>query len=286
MRILVTGATGSVGRRLLPRLLSWNDAPGAEVRVLVRDEARGAAFAARGARVVPGDLTREDGLPAAVAGMDAVLNLAAAFRDVPDDAAWAVNHRAAVALGRAARAAGVTRFVQVSTNLVYGAGRGRPHLESDRPVPVAGPLWGAYPQSKWAAEQDLRELDGLDVRIGRLAFVYGEGDGHLAAAPRWITAWPAHKRLQLVHQADAARGLWRLLRAPAAPGPAYNFADDAPVSAVELLTLLALPVPEGMAGRTDPDPWHGIAANDLARDHLGWRPRHPSLRSAMDAGAL
>lgn len=49
MLILVTGATGEVGRRFVPRLLQ-RIAPGDTVRVIVRDEERGTPFAALGAR--------------------------------------------------------------------------------------------------------------------------------------------------------------------------------------------------------------------------------------------
>jgi nucleoside-diphosphate-sugar epimerase len=296
MRILVTGATGRVGRRFVPRLLRWN-APH-EVRVLVRDRRAAEPLAALGATVVVGELPgTPEAVSAAVAGVDAVVNLAAAFRGVPDDEAWSVNHAGALALARAARAAGARRFVQVGTNLVYGAGRGRPHRESDEPVPTDGPLWGAYPESKIRAERELLVPDadgtegstggGMDVRIARLAFVYGDGDDHLALALPWITGWAAHKRTQLVHHADVARGLWRLLRAPGdAHSRAFHLADDTPMSAVELLEVLGEPAPEGMAERADDDPWHGIVSTRLIREELGWRPRYPSLWSALDAGAL
>jgi nucleoside-diphosphate-sugar epimerase len=283
LRILVTGASGDVGSRLVPRLLDWNGT-GGEVRLLLRRDQPVPA----GAEPVIGDLRNPAELAAAVRGVDAVVNLAAAFRGVPDAEAWAVNRDGALALGRAARDAGVARLVQISTNLVYGLGRGRPHRETDPPLP-GGPLWGAYAQSKGQAERGLLELadaGGPEVRIGRLAFVYGEGDGHLRGALRWAAHWPAHKRMQLVHHADAGRAVWRLLCAPAAPGRVYQIGDDAPVSAVELLELLGSPPPEGMARRVDDDPWHGIVSTARIRAELGWRPHYPSLWSARDAGVL
>ncbi|MFC9962565.1 SDR family oxidoreductase, partial [Streptomyces nigra] len=100
MQTLVTGTTGQVGRRLVPRLLT-QAGPGDRIRVLVRDAARGERFAELGAEVVVGDLRDEEALGKAVAGVDAVLNVAAAFRGVPDEEAWAVNRDAALALGRA-----------------------------------------------------------------------------------------------------------------------------------------------------------------------------------------
>ncbi len=282
MRTLVTGATGRVGTRFAPRLLEVQD----EVRVLVRDADRGEALRRRGAEVVVGDLRDADARRRAVAGVDAVVHLGASFRRVPDEEAVAVNQIATVELARAALHAGAGRFVFVSTNLVYGPGRGRPAREDDEPQPPTG---GAYPASKAAAEEALRGLcqtDGLGLRILRMAFVYGEGDPHLAESLLWARAWPAHKRLHLVHHADVGQALIRALRAGGVDGRTYNVADDAPVSAVELHVLNREPVAAELAGRTLDDPWEGIVDTARIRAELGFRPIYPSVYSARDAGAL
>ncbi|MCX4914635.1 NAD(P)-dependent oxidoreductase [Streptomyces sp. NBC_00687] len=285
MLTLVTGTTGEVGRRFVPRLLGQAPA-GDRVRVLVRDETRATALAGLGAEIAVGDLRDADTLVKALAGVDAVVNIAAAFRGVPDEEAWAVNRDAALELGRAAEASGVARFVQVSTNLVYGTGRGRPLTEDDASMP-GGLMWGAYPASKAEAERGLLALEGgMDVRIGRLAFVYGEGDPHLAAVMRWAGNWAAGQRLQMVHHADVAQGLRRILYAPGAAGRIYNIADDAPVTAVDLHRINGVEVPPALYERTDSDPWHGIVSTDRIRHELGFRPIHPTVWSARDAGAL
>ncbi|KUN05234.1 epimerase [Streptomyces yokosukanensis] len=285
MLTLVTGATGQVGRRFVPRLLGQRR-PGEGVRVLVRDAARAERFAALGAEVVAADLRDEDALHKAVAGADAVVNIAASFRGVPDEEAWAVNRDAAVALGRSAAAVGVRRFVQVSTGVVYGTGRGRPMTEEDEIRP-GGAMWGAYPESKAAAERELLALQGgMEVRIGRLPFVYGEGDPHLADILRWAAHWASAQRLQMAHHVDVAQGLMRLLYAPGVSGPIYNIADDAPVTAVELHQLNGVDVPADMHTRTDPDPWFGIMSTQKIRRDLGYRPVHPSVWSARDDGVL
>ncbi|ANP54933.1 nucleoside-diphosphate-sugar epimerase [Streptomyces griseochromogenes] len=284
MLTLVTGTTGQVGRRFVPRLLAQARA-GERVRVLVRDAARGERFAELGAEVVLGDLRDEEALGRAVAGADAVVNVAASFRGVPDEEAWAVNRDAAVALGRAALASGVRRFVQVSTGLVYGVGRGRPMTEDDGIRP-GGEMWGAYPESKAEAERELLALDGMEVRIGRLPFVYGEGDPHLAQSLRWAAHWAAAQRLQMGHHADVAQGLLRLLHAPAVSGPVYNIADDAPVTAVDLHRLNGAEVPAELYSRTDPDPWSGVMSTERIRRDLGFRPLFPTVWAARDAGAL
>ncbi|MET8009599.1 NAD(P)-dependent oxidoreductase [Streptomyces sp. NPDC005271] len=291
--ILVTGATGQVGRRFTARLLERRR-PDTEVRVLVRDEERGAPLGALGARIAVGDLREEKDLRKAMEGVHAVVNIAAAFRGVPDEEAWAVNRDAAVALGRAAVEAGTSRFVQVSTNLVYGASRGRPLTEDDESVP-GGPMWGAYPASKAEAERELLALHrdhGLDLRIGSLAFVYGDGDPHLRNALQWAGNWAGNQRLALVHHADVSQALLRLLRAPggtaggSASGRRYNIVDDAPATAVELHRINGAAIPEGMGERTDDDPWFGITSNARLREELGWRPLYPTMWTARDAGAL
>ncbi|TXS41592.1 NAD(P)-dependent oxidoreductase [Streptomyces sp. uw30] len=284
MLTLVTGTTGQVGRRFAPRLIA-QARPGERVRVLVRDAARGEPFAELGAEVVTGDLRDTDTLGKAVAGVDAVVNVAASFRGVPDEEAWAVNRDAAVELGRAALAAGVRRFVQVSTGLVYGRGRGRLLTEDDESLP-GGSMWGAYPESKAAAERELRAMEGLDLRVARLPFVYGEGDPHLAQSLLWARNWAATQRLQMGHHADVAQGLLRMLHAPGIGGRIYNIADDAPVTAVELHQLNGVEVPDELYGRTDPDPWVQLTSTERIRRELGYRPVYPSVYAARDAGAL
>lgn len=81
MKILVTGATGKVGSRLVPRLL----AKGYNVSILVRDAIKASGLADLGAKVIKGDLYNPATLPNAVTGMDAVIHLAALFRTFTDN---------------------------------------------------------------------------------------------------------------------------------------------------------------------------------------------------------
>jgi len=281
MTILVTGATGRVGSRFVPRLLQR----GEPVRALVRDPVRAELLGGLGAEVVVGDLRDTGGLDGVLKGVGAVVHLGAAFRGVPDEEAIAINHTATVELAEAALRAGVTRFVHVGTTLVYGPGRGRPAHEADEPVPSAR----AYPASKATAEKillGLHRTEGLPLRIARLAFVYGDGDPHLAESLLWARDWPLHKRLHIVHHADVAQALLRLIRAGGVDGETFNVADDAPVTALELLNLNGEPVADGAASRTLDDPWEGIADTSKIRRELGFRPIHPTVHSAGAAGAL
>jgi nucleoside-diphosphate-sugar epimerase len=281
MTILVTGATGRVGSRFVPRLLQQAE----PVRVLVRDPVRAESLGRLGAEVAVGDLRDTGTLDDALKGIGAVVHLGAAFRGVSDGEAVTINHTATVELAKSALRAGVTRFVYTSTTLVYGPGHGRPALEADEPAP---PGW-AYPTSKAAAEKALLQLhqaEGLPLRIARLAFVYGEGDPHLAESLLWARDWPLHKRLNLVHHADVGQALLRAVRANGVDGEIFNVADDAPVTACELLNLNGEPIAEEAASRRLDDPWEGIADTSKIRRQLGFRPVYPTVYSAKDAGAL
>lgn len=283
MAVLVTGATGRVGSRLVPKLLQH----GESVRVLARDPDRSLPLRDMGAEVVEGDVRDESRLGLALKDVDAVIHLAAAFRRVRDEEAVAINEDATRALGRAAVAENIGRFIFASTNLVYSPGRGRPAREDDELLPDGS--YGIYPQTKVAAERALRELDresGLGLRVLRLAFVYGEGDPHLAESLLWAREWPLHKRLHLVHHTDVGQALLRALSADGIDGETFNVADDAPVTAFELLEVNAEPVAAEAADRPLQDPWEGIVDCAKARRELGFRPIFPSLQTARAAGAL
>jgi len=96
--------------------------------------------------------------PADLAGFDAVVHLAALSNDalgaMAPELTWDINHRAAVALARAARSAGVVRFLYSSTCSVYGASDTGQLVAEDAPlVPVS-----AYAMAKVQVERDLHTL--------------------------------------------------------------------------------------------------------------------------------
>ena len=277
MRVLLTGATGRIGGRVTPLLLNRGD----RVRVLVRDAARGASLAALGAEVTGGDLRDPGELRRAAEGMDAVVHLAAATGRDADPAQMAsVNRDATIALARAALCAGAARFVFASTYFVYGQGRGRPADEGDELNPQ-----GDYPGSKVAAEEALRDLyrrDGLGLRIMRLALVYGYGDPHLANSMARIRTWPAHRRLHLVHHADAGQAFLRALHTEGVDGRAFNVADDAPVTAAELhrlVDLLDCPLVTTAAGK-------GVLAESHPANFGTSLPYRPIQQLIADADAV
>lgn len=281
MKLFVTGGTGRVGSRMLPRLV----AQGHDVLAVARGEEAAERVKAAGAEPVLADLLDPDGYSAALRGRDAVVHLAGVLRSGDADEIRRANLDATSRLADAALEAGVGRFVFASTNLVYPGGLGRPATEDDEPAPLE--MWGAYPASKAAAERALLALHrdrGMGLRIVRFAFVYGEGDPHLAESLRWASQWPGHQRLHMIHHADAAQSVIRALHAPGIDGRVYNAADESPVTAVELHALNGVPFPDSPAGEADL--WHGIVDTTRIRRELGFRPYHPSVWSARDAGAL
>ncbi len=291
--ILVTGATGQVGKRLVPRLLSWRE-PGDEIRVLVRTRQAAEHFAGLGAQSVVGDLLVAADRKRALDGVSVVVNNAATFRGpaVTDDDMFAVNRDAAVALAKESAQAGVRRFVQVSTNLVYGPGIGRPVREDDELRAAVTPQQRAYPASKREAEERLRELSGesgLDIVTLRLAFVYGDGDPHIEnILPRYAGV-AANEPMAMVHHADVAQGVHRALRVlPSKSGyRAYNICGDGVSTVYELHELVGQNMDlAAVEGRTVADPWHGVPDTTRAYRELGFRPVYPSARAAWRDGAL
>jgi len=286
MKILITGATGKVGSRLVPRLI----AKGHQVRILVRDEAKASALVQLGAEAVTGDLFEPDTLPAAVAGMDAVVHLAALFRTFTDnEGITKTNHEGTVTLAKAAITAGVKRFVFTSTSNVYGSGYRHPAKEDDL-VNINDPR--AYSSSKVAAEQELMELhksNGLDVRVLRLAFVYGDKDPHIEEILPLLKKMKRHSgwRMHMVHHLDVAQGVLLLLQTEGLNGQTFNIADNAPITLYELADSF------GRAGDAfDPeegsldDPFEGIMDISKLRNKTGFRPLVPDYYVARDLDIL
>ncbi|MCL6301942.1 SDR family oxidoreductase [Streptomyces kronopolitis] len=138
--IVVTGATGNIGRRLVDRLL----ADGAAVRALTRDPAR--AVLPAGAETVRADLTGAQDLAPLLAGADALyLNLAAG------------GEQAVTALVDAAVAAGVRRIVLNSSMAVTGTPAddtnhiARMHAAAERTVRASGLEWTFVRGSNYSA---------------------------------------------------------------------------------------------------------------------------------------
>lgn len=275
-KILVTGATGKVGSRLAPRLLQW----GYQVSALVRDAGSATALSNIGIEPVMGDLLDPASLQRATQGMDIVVHLATFYKGATEEQSRMANLDGTAILARAALEAGVRQFIFVSSNRVYGTGRGKQVTESD---PVA-PMNNRFAVAKVEAENLLIRLfehPAASLCILRLSLAYGEGDAHLKATIADLVDWPQAKRVQLVHHADIGQAVRRCI-AQKASG-IYNITDDAALSMAELREMYALPAgPDTMVT----DPWEMIVSNRKIRAALGYSPFYPTFYSAYDAGML
>jgi len=285
MKILVTGATGKVGSRLVPRLL----AKGYKVRILVRDATKAEDLAALGAEVATGDLFDPATLPAAVEGVEAIIHLAALFRTFTDnEGIIKTNHAGTIALADASINANIKRFIFVSTGNVYGSGYGHPAREDDF-VNINDPR--AYSSSKVAAEQELLELHktkGLGVRILRLGFVYGDQDPHIPEIMPLLKKMKRHSgsRMHMVHHLDVAQALILLLQQNGLDGEVFNICDDAPITLYELAESVgAADVFHEDEGPLN-DPFEGILDTNKLRKVTGFRPLVPSFYVARDLDIL
>ncbi len=253
--ILVTGATGFIGRAVVRALVGR----GAAVRVLSRRPAGAAdppADPTIGASADPtigagveaalGDLREPATLVPALAGVETVVHLGAALArgGTTVETMRAVNVDGTRALARAARAAGVARFIHGSSAGVYGDGRtAAPHAE-DAPLAPATP----YEVSKRDGEAALREaLDGSSVRwtILRPCGVYGPGRHatlefcrEILARRLWIHG-PAAVILHPTYVDDVVQSVLSSIDRSAAAGEVINVAGERPIRYPEFVGLFA-----------------------------------------------
>lgn len=142
--LFVTGATGVIGRRVVPLLVE----AGPDVVAVVRTDAAARTLAHVGARVITVDLFDSRAVHAATAGCDAFVHLAT---NVPPMTrmgmrhAWDAHNRLRTDATRnlldAARAHGVTRVVKESITFTY-SDRGAEWIDESSPLDDANPTWG------------------------------------------------------------------------------------------------------------------------------------------------
>lgn len=271
MTILVTGATGLVGERLVPRLVE----AGLACRLLLRT----GKTCPPGATAVTGDILDRSTLSEAVRSVSAILHLAAVFRSPDSDLIWRSNLEGTRNLIAAVQAdAPRARFIMASTAHVYDRASTAPARETDPVEPQH-----AYPASKVAAEGLLRE-SGLTWSVLRFPFVYGDGDGHLEMLPKHLVASGFHpaNRMSTLHHRDVATAMWLAL-AGAFDGRIVNLSDEAPTTVYELVKLVGQRMEASAEAMRDP--WYLHVDASLARS-LGFRPTVRTVHQAAQEGIL
>jgi nucleoside-diphosphate-sugar epimerase len=219
--VLVTGGTGFLGSHLVGRLV----AAGRAVTVVSRSPRP--ALAARGVRVVVGELHDAAVCAEAVRGVATVFHVAArvgVWGESPDF--YRDNVLATRALLAAARAAGVARFVHTSTPSVVYNGRDLAGADESLPLTTACP--SPYPLTKALAEREVLAAHSAAFRTCALRphLIWGVGDPHLvprilarAAAGRLRVVGTGENLVDMVHVENAADAH---LQAERALGPASS----------------------------------------------------------------
>ncbi|MEA2580789.1 MAG: hypothetical protein QOE83_1681 [Actinomycetota bacterium] len=151
MTVLVTGASGLIGRALVP-LLAARD----EVRACVRDPRSSNALQALGAKVTLGRLEDADALSDVCGGVFTMFHLVGGLQQPDDHAVFHANHGSVMVALQAAKAAGVRRFVLISA---AGADLASPNV---------------YLRAKGFAEEAVVE-SGMEFAVIRCAHAYGLG---------------------------------------------------------------------------------------------------------------
>jgi NADH dehydrogenase len=228
--LLLTGATGSIGSRLLPLLLEG----GEDVRCLVR-EPRRLGERRVDVQIALGDLGEMSDpylVRQALRGVDTVVHLAATIRDQPPKRIEELNGLATVRLLQAAERSGVRRFVFFSALDAHAAQRTR------------------FFRAKWLAERAVLSSP-LDTIVFAPSIVYDHSDPWITLLRRFsfLPAMPVsgdgHAEFQPIWAEDVARCVVGALRGEARPR--YELAGPETLTYDEMSDLVSR-----IAGRPRP----------------------------------
>jgi len=262
--VFVTGGSGYVGRNLIRRLV----ADGLYVRALARSEVSAGIVAALGAEPMRGDILDRASLESAMTGCEWLIHAAA---DTAHGAFAANQHHTNLEGTRnvlnAARAAGITRAVHVSTEAVLLSGAPLRNANEETPIPPRHA--GGYSASKAAAEQAAlaENRAGLDVIVVRPRFIWGRDD--TTALPQLVAAARSGKLAWIgggtyltstTHIDNVAEGIVRALE-QGRGGQAYFVTDGAPVEFRAFVSALLRRAGVEPPGKTAPRWLVAIVAN-------------------------
>jgi 2-alkyl-3-oxoalkanoate reductase len=306
MRVFVAGASGAIGRPLIPRLV----AAGHEVTGMTRSEERAGAVRAAGARAVVCDALDADALRGAVveAAPEVVVHQLTALphRFKPKDPdLYAPTNRVRTEGTRhllaGMREAGSRRLVCQSIAFAYAPRPDGLHTEDDplfldAPAPFAD---GARAVAEM--ERTVLEADGIEGLVLRYGWFYGPGtyfgdEGTMAAdvrRRRFPVVGKGQGVYSFIHVDDAAAAT--VVAIEHGPPGVYNVVDDDPAPMREWLPVYAaalgapkpLRVPVWVArlvaGKFVAAMSTGLrgASNERAKRELGWQPRWKSWREGF-----
>ncbi|HLO02264.1 MAG TPA: NAD-dependent epimerase/dehydratase family protein [Symbiobacteriaceae bacterium] len=293
MKLLVTGGTGFLGAHLAHRL----QALGHEVTAIGRNQAKGAALAARGIRFVAADLADAAAIKAACQGQEAVFHAGALSAPWGAPAAfYAANVLGTRHIVDGCLQHGVSRLLHLSTPSIYNDYREHLQVREDAPLPARAV--NEYARTKRLAESEVQRgfAAGLPVVTIRPRAIFGLGDQ--ALLPRLIEA-NRRGRVPLINGGRALIDLSyvdnvvdALLLGLTAPerclGRAYNITNGEPMALHLLLTRLFERLGEPL--RTINLPWRvawGIAtALEAVCRLLPGQPEPPLTRFAVGSIGL
>lgn len=235
MRIAITGATGFLGRYLVKELV----AGGHTCRCWHRPTSRRAGLESEAVTWVPGSLETPESFAPLVEDCDAVIHAALdrpekRFRGAEGDLVTFATRNivGSLRLVETARAAGVPRFIFISTCAVHE------QILDDRPLDETHPTWARshYGAHKAAIEQFVYSFGlghGYDICALRPTGIYGRAEP--VAESKWVSLIEQVARGETiddpsggkeVHVADVARAAHLLLTAPDVAGQVYNCYDQ------------------------------------------------------------
>ncbi|MEA2670215.1 MAG: hypothetical protein QOG45_435 [Chloroflexota bacterium] len=291
MKVFVAGATGAVGRPAVRLLVD----AGHSVTAAARSREKAALLRSLGATAVIVDLFDPAAVRAAVAGHDAVVNLAT---HIPSSAraalpgSWAENDRIRREVSRtlvdAALATGATRYVQESVAFLY-RDLGDGWIDEDTPLEL--PAYARSTGDAEASAQRFTDAGGTGVVL-RFGMFYG-ADSHMTVemvrlARRGLIPFMGPRGfVSSIHTDDAGAAVAAALRVPAG---VYNVVDDEPLRradfAASLAGALGTPTPR-IAPRAAGALLGSIGtvmtrsqrvSNRRFREASGWTPGRPSVR--------